>query len=138
MAITCFPKVVNYQQIIFFRKNADKNEESVNTLYELENDAGPGFKPTWVQYLCVRETYDPSSNSYESKCQSESPEDALFDSVFLVYIHCILSVFTLPKMNLLLIFTFNYKYLKYKDIFNLGIKTVFYLIYNRINGLVGV
>ena len=35
-------------------------------------------------------------------------------------------------------FTFYYKYLKYKNIFNLGIKTVLYLKYNRINGLVRV
>ena len=34
---------------------------------------------------------------------------------------------------------YNYQYLKYKkDIFNLGIKTVLYLRYNRINGFVGV
>ena len=37
---------------------------------------------------------------------------------------------------LLLIFTFYYKYLKYKKI--LGIKTVMHLKYNCINGLVGV
>ena len=41
-----------------------------------------------------------------------------------------------PKMNLLLIFTFYYKYPKYK--INFGIKTVVHLKYNRINGLVGV
>ena len=43
----------------------------------------------------------------------------------------------IPKMNLLLIFTFYYKYIKYKIIFNSGIKTVLYLKYNRISGLVG-
>ena len=45
---------------------------------------------------------------------------------------------TLQKLNLLLIFTFCYKYLKYKNILNLGIKTVLSLKYNRINILVGV
>ena len=45
----------------------------------------------------------------------------------------------IPKLNLSLIFTFYYKYLKYKhNIFNLGIKTVLYFKYNRINGIVGV
>ena len=45
----------------------------------------------------------------------------------------------IPKLNLLLIFTFYYKYLKYKkNVYNLGIKTVLHLKYNRINGLVGV
>ena len=45
-----------------------------------------------------------------------------------------------PKLNLLLIFTFYYKYLIYiiKFIFNLGNKTVLYLICNHINGFVGV
>ena len=34
---------------------------------------------------------------------------------------------------------YNYQYLKYKkDIFNLGIKTVLYLRYHRMNGFVGV
>ena len=43
------------------------------------------------------------------------------------------------KFNLLLIFTFYYKYLKYKKyFFNLGIKTVLYSKYNCINGLVRV
>ena len=43
------------------------------------------------------------------------------------------------KIELLLIFTFYYRYLKYKkNIFNLGIKTVLYLKCNRINSLVGV
>ena len=41
---------------------------------------------------------------------------------------------TIQKMNLLLIFTFYYKYLKYKKHFNLGIKTNLYLKYYRING----
>ena len=45
---------------------------------------------------------------------------------------------TFQKMNLFLIFTFYYKYLKYKNYFNLGIETVFHLKYNHINGLVGV
>ena len=40
-------------------------------------------------------------------------------------------VFMIPRtfqyLNLLLIFTFNYEYLKYKNYFNLGIKTVLYL-----------
>ena len=40
----------------------------------------------------------------------------------------------IPKLNLLLIFTFFCKYLKYKNIFELGIKTVLYLKYNRMNG----
>ena len=45
----------------------------------------------------------------------------------------------ISKMNLLLIFTFYDKYLKYeKNIFDLGIKTDLYLKYNLINGLVGV
>ena len=46
----------------------------------------------------------------------------------------------LPKLNLLLWLTFYYKYLKYRISFNLGIipVTVWYLIYNRINGLVRV
>ena len=39
---------------------------------------------------------------------------------------------TIQKLNLLLIFTFYNKYLKYKNIFNLGIKTVFNLKYNHI------
>ena len=42
-----------------------------------------------------------------------------------------------PKLNSLLIhvFTFYNKYLKFKKrFFNLGIKTVLYLKYNRING----
>ena len=45
-----------------------------------------------------------------------------------------------PKMNVLLIFTFYYKYLKYikKNIFKLGIKTVLYLKYNRIDGSIEV
>ena len=44
----------------------------------------------------------------------------------------------IPKLNVLLIFTFYYKYLKYKNIFNLGFKTVLYLKYDCINCLVGV
>ena len=36
------------------------------------------------------------------------------------------------------VLTFYYKYLKFKNNFNLGIKTVLYLKYNRINGFVGV
>ena len=44
----------------------------------------------------------------------------------------------IPKMNLLLILTFYYKYLKYKNIFNLRMKTVLYLKYNRMHGFVGV
>ena len=32
------------------------------------------------------------------------------------------------KLNLLLIFTFHYKYLIYKNVYNLGDKTVLYLI----------
>ena len=43
------------------------------------------------------------------------------------------------KLNLLLNITSYYTYLKYKNnIFNLGIKTVLYLKYNHINGLVWV
>ena len=42
---------------------------------------------------------------------------------------------TFQKLNLLLIFTFYYKYLKYKNNFNLGIKTVLYLKYNCTNSL---
>ena len=34
---------------------------------------------------------------------------------------------SIPKLNLLLIITFYYKYLKYKKYFRLGIKTVLYL-----------
>ena len=34
---------------------------------------------------------------------------------------------TFQKLNILLIFTFCYKYLKYKNYFNLGIKTALYL-----------
>ena len=46
---------------------------------------------------------------------------------------------TIQKFYLLLILTFYYKYLKCKNnIFNLGIKTILYLEYNRINCLVGV
>ena len=39
-------------------------------------------------------------------------------------------------MNLLLIFTCYYKYLNYENVYNLGNKTVLYLICNRINGFV--
>ena len=39
------------------------------------------------------------------------------------------------KFILLPFFTFIYKYLKYELIYNLGEKTFFYLIINRINGL---
>ena len=35
----------------------------------------------------------------------------------------------IPKLNLLLIFTFYYKYLKYKDYINLGDETILYLIF---------
>ena len=42
------------------------------------------------------------------------------------------------KLNLLLIFTFCYKYLKYKKGFIILEKAVLYLICNRINGFVGV
>ena len=43
------------------------------------------------------------------------------------------------KLNLLHIFTFYYKYLIYIEIiYNLGDKTILYLIFNRINGFVGV
>ena len=42
------------------------------------------------------------------------------------------------RMNLLLIFTFYFKYLKYKIIFNLVIETVLYLKYNRINPFTAV
>ena len=42
----------------------------------------------------------------------------------------------IQKMSLLLILTIYYKYLIYENIFNLGIKTVLLLKYNRINGLV--
>ena len=45
---------------------------------------------------------------------------------------------TLQKLNLLLIFTFYYKNVKYQNIFNLGIKTILYLKYICINSLVGV
>ena len=46
---------------------------------------------------------------------------------------------TFQKVDLLLIFTFYYKYLKYKkNIFDLGNKTALYLKYNRINVLVWV
>ena len=46
---------------------------------------------------------------------------------------------TFQKFNLLLIFTFYYKYLKYKKkIFNLWIKTDVYWKCNRFNGLVRV
>ena len=41
-------------------------------------------------------------------------------------------------MNLLLIFTFYYKYLNIEKYFNLRIKTVLYLKYNRINGFVEI
>ena len=46
----------------------------------------------------------------------------------------------LQKLNVLLIFTFDYKYLKFKqkNIFNLRIKTALFLKYNRMNGLVGL
>ena len=52
-------------------------------------------------------------------------------------------VFMIPwidqKLNSFFIFTFYHKYLKYKkDIFKLGIKTVLYLKYNHISGLVRV
>ena len=40
----------------------------------------------------------------------------------------------IPKIE----FIVNNKFLKYKIIFHLGIKTVLYLKYNRINGLVRV
>ena len=43
----------------------------------------------------------------------------------------------IPKMKLLLIFTFYYIFI-IKFISNLVIKTVLYLKYNRINGVVGV
>ena len=42
------------------------------------------------------------------------------------------------KIELLLIFTFYYKYYYIEIIYNLGTKTVLYLICNRINGFVGV
>ena len=45
---------------------------------------------------------------------------------------------TFQKLNLLLIFSFYYKYLKYKIISNLGIKTVLYFKYDCINSLDGV
>ena len=48
------------------------------------------------------------------------------------------SVIKDQKLNLLLIFTFDYKYLNYKNNFNLEIKTVLYLKYNHINGFVRV
>ena len=45
----------------------------------------------------------------------------------------------IPKTEFIFfIFTFYYTYLKYKKYFNLGVKTVLYLKYNRINGFVGV
>ena len=45
----------------------------------------------------------------------------------------------LPKIEFIaLIFTFYYRCLKYKIIFNSGIKTILFLKFNRINGLVGV
>ena len=45
-----------------------------------------------------------------------------------------------PKLNSLLIFTFDYKYLKYRKLFIINEnKQVFLLLLcNRINGLVGV
>ena len=43
----------------------------------------------------------------------------------------------IPKLNLLLIFTFYYKYLKYRNYFDLGNKTVLDLICHCINGLDG-
>ena len=42
------------------------------------------------------------------------------------------------KLNLLLIFTFYDAYLNHKNIYDLGNKTVLYLICNRINGFVRV
>ena len=46
---------------------------------------------------------------------------------------------TFQKLNLLLMFTFYYKYLIYCNFFyNLGDKTIYYLIFNRIYGFVGV
>ena len=42
------------------------------------------------------------------------------------------------KIEFIFIFTFYYRYLKYKNIFNLGIKTVLFLKYDRFNGFVGV
>ena len=44
------------------------------------------------------------------------------------------------KLNLLLIFTFNYKYLKYRNCctYNLGNETGFYLIRYCSDGFVGV
>ena len=41
------------------------------------------------------------------------------------------------KLNFMLIFTFYCKYLKYKNIYNLGNKTVLYLLCNCFNGFVG-
>ena len=44
----------------------------------------------------------------------------------------------IPKIEFIAKFTFYYNHLKYKIILDLGIKTVLYLKYNRMNGLVGV
>ena len=45
---------------------------------------------------------------------------------------------TNQKLNLFFMLTFYYKYVKFKNNFNLGVKTVLYLKYNRINGFVGM
>ena len=44
----------------------------------------------------------------------------------------------IPKIEFIAYIYIYYKYLKYKISFNLGIKTVLYSKYNRIDGLVGV
>ena len=44
----------------------------------------------------------------------------------------------IPKLNVLLIFTFYYKYLKFKNNYNLGNKTVLHLICNCIDSFVEV
>ena len=44
----------------------------------------------------------------------------------------------IPKIELIAYITFYYKYLKYKNIFDLGIKTILYVKYNCISGLVRV
>ena len=45
----------------------------------------------------------------------------------------------IPKTEFIFLYLhFIIHYLKYKKYFNLGVKTVLYLKYNRINGFVGV
>ena len=42
------------------------------------------------------------------------------------------------KIEFIFIFKFYYKYLNIKIVFDLGIKTVLYLKYNRFNNFIGV